>query len=159
MPKRSQRKTRSKKRTQRKSGSKKRSQRKTRSKKRTQRKSSRKGDDAKIIAYFKRLLKKYGKNYSLGGAWTHPITGNQVTVSDKAKRLLKEAKKEMDMNSKMCNVKRSPTNDKKDLIKEISSYVKCYERKTGTNQDLSSERLKTEPVSNLKKILKFYRNN
>jgi adenylate kinase/ribonuclease R len=105
MPKRSQRKSRSKKRTQRKSGSKKRtqrksgskkrSQRKSRSKKRSQRKSSRKGDDAKIIAYFKRHLKKYGRNYSLGGAWIHPITGNQVRVSDKAKRLLKQAKKEM----------------------------------------------------------------
>ena len=75
--------------------SKRRSPRKSRSKRskrRSPRKSSRKGDDAKIIAHFKRLLKKYGKNYSLGGAWTHPITGNQVTVSDKAERLLKQAK-------------------------------------------------------------------
>ena len=92
---RSPRKSRSKRRSPRKSRSKRRSPRKSRSKRRSPKKSSRKGDDAKIIAYFKRHLKKYGRNYSLGGAWIHPITGNQVTVSDKARRLLKQAKKEM----------------------------------------------------------------
>ena len=58
-----------------------------------------------------------------------------------------------------CRIKRSPTDSKKDLIKEIRAYVNCWEKATGTNQDLSLERLRGETVSQLKNHLKWYRNN
>ena len=106
MPKRSQRKTRSKKRTQRKSGSKKRT-RKSGSKKRTRKSGS------------KKRTRKSGSE---------------------------------------CNIKRRP-NTKQGMIQEIRDYVVCVERLTDRNQDMELSRLKTEPVSNLKKFLKFYRNN
>jgi len=142
------------------------SRRKTsrKSRRKTSRKSRRKtsrkshsSNDAKIISYFKDELNK-NKYYSLGGAWKHPITGNQVTVRDKHVRLLKQAKKELGIgNDFICKVKRSPTNKKEDLIKEIRAYVRCYEKETGRNQDLSLERLNSESVSKLKSHLKFYR--
>jgi hypothetical protein len=56
-----------------------------------------------------------------------------------------------------CKVKRSPTNDKKDLIKELRAYANCWEKATGTNQDMSLERLRSETVSDLKRHLKHYR--
>jgi len=58
-----------------------------------------------------------------------------------------------------CRVKRSPTDSKQDLIKEIRAYVNCWEKSTGRNQDLSLERLRGETVSQLKNHLKWYRNN
>ncbi len=58
-----------------------------------------------------------------------------------------------------CNVKRSPTNDKKDLIKELRAYVNCVEKKTTINQDMSLSRLRGESVSDIKRHLKFYRDS
>ena len=58
-----------------------------------------------------------------------------------------------------CNIKRSPTNDKKDLIKELRGYVNCVEKKTTINQDMSLERLRGESVSEIKRHLKFYRDS
>jgi hypothetical protein len=58
-----------------------------------------------------------------------------------------------------CNIKRSPTNDKKDLIKELRGYVNCVEKKTTINQDMSLERLRGESVSDIKRHLKFYRDS
>jgi len=115
MPKRSQRKTRSKKRTQRKSGSKKRT-RKSGSKKRTRKSGS------------KKRTRKSG------------------------------SKKRTRKSGSECNIKRRP-NTKQGMIQEIRDYVVCVERLTDRNQDMELSRLKTEPVSNLKKFLKFYRNN
>jgi|688.fasta_scaffold291896_2 hypothetical protein len=57
-----------------------------------------------------------------------------------------------------CKVARSRTNKKSDLIKEVRSYVRCHERKTQVNHDLSMSRLKTESVAKLKKRLSLYRN-
>lgn len=91
--------------------------------------------------------------------WKHPITGNQVKTSDKAKKLFEEVKREMNIKGKRCNVKKSSTNKRDDLIKELRAYVKCWENKTGRNQDLSMERLKTESLADIKKHLKFYRDN
>jgi hypothetical protein len=56
-----------------------------------------------------------------------------------------------------CHVKRSPTNSKQDLIKEIRAYANCWEKATGKNQDMSLERLREEKVSDLKRHLKWYR--
>jgi len=54
------------------------------------------------------------------------------------------------------NVKKSVINNREDLIKEVRAYVK---KNTGRNQDLSIERLKTESLSDIKRHLKFYRDN
>ena len=58
-----------------------------------------------------------------------------------------------------CNVKRSPTDKKEDLIKELRAYVNCVEKKTTINQDMSLQRLRGETVSQIKSHLKFYRNS
>lgn len=121
-------------------------------------KTQRKSDDDKIKEYFRRKLKKQN-DYLLTNVWIHPISGKPGPVSDKAKRLFKQAKDELNIRGKRCNVKKSKTNNREDLIKELKAYVKCWEKKTGRNQDLSSERLKEEPLSAIKKHLKFYREN
>ncbi len=84
--------------------------------------------------HFRKQLKKYD-DYLLPSVWKHPITGNQVKLSDKAKRLFQEVKKEMQVKGKRCDVKKSSTNKREDLIKELRAYVKCWENKTGRNQD------------------------
>lgn len=58
-----------------------------------------------------------------------------------------------------CNVKKTKSNTKDALIKEVRSYVNCVEKKTGKNQDMELSKLREEPVSSLKTILKFYRKN
>ena len=129
------------------------------------RKSSRKTlkrlkNDEKLKAYFRKKLKSYNGDYMLLNGWIHPISGKQARVSSKERRLFEEVKKEFGVKGKKrCNVKKSPTNKREDLIKEIKAYVKCWEKKTGRNQDLSNERLKNESLSQIKKHLKFYREN
>lgn len=115
--------------------------------------------DDKIKKHFKHLLKKYKGDYLLGSVWTNPVSGKQIKVTDKDRRLLKEVKSEMNIKGKRCSVTKSKTGNRDDLIKELRSYVRCLERKTGRNQDLSMERLKTESLSDIKKHLKFYRDN
>jgi hypothetical protein len=117
-------------------------------------------EDEKIKKYFRSQLKKYKEDYLLGSVWKHPVTGNQVKISDKAKRLFKEVKNEMNIkNVKKCNIKKSKTNKRDDLVKELKAYVKCWEKSTGRNQDLSNDRIKTENLSEIKKFLRFYRKN
>ena len=41
--------------------------------------------------------------------------------------------------------------------KLLNEYVKCVEKKSGTNQDMPLSRLREEPVSQLKQFLSFYR--
>jgi len=115
-------------------------------------------DDEKIKKYFRSKLKSH-KDYLLGSVWINPVSEKQVKVSDKAKRLFQEVKKELGVKGKRCNVKKSSTNKREDLIKELKAYVKCWEKQTGRYQDLSDERLKTETLSDIKKHLKFYRDN
>ena len=119
---------------------------------------SRKSSDEKIKEYFRKVLKKYD-DYLFPSVWTHPITGKQVKTTDKTRELFEEVKREINVKGKRCNVKKSTTNNRKDLIKELRSYVKCWEKKTGRNQDLSMERLNTESLADIKKHLKFYRDN
>lgn len=44
-----------------------------------------------------------------------------------------------------------------ELIKEIRKFASSWTRKTKRHQDMDMVRLKTEPVSELKKFLKHYR--
>ena len=112
----------------------------------------------KIRSYFKRFLKKEKEPF-LGNVWEHPVTGIYGKIPDSAIKIYNELKKEMKIGGTRCKVAKSRTNKKSDLIKEIRSYVKCYERKTKINQDLPMSRLNSESVSQLKKHLSFYRKN
>ena len=145
MPKRSPRKSRSKKRTQRKSGSKRRSPRKSRSKKRTQRKSGSKRRSPRKSRSKRRSPRKSGRKSKRRSS----------RKSGKKRR----SGKPLFRGEFKCNVKRSPTNDKKDLIKELRAYVNCVEKKTTINQDMSLSRLRGESVSDIKRHLKFYRDS
>lgn len=128
-------------------------QRKSRKVSRKSQRKSISSDDEKIKSYFRRQFKKYD-NYVFGNIWKHPLTGKQGKTSNKARRLFDEVKKEV-KRGKMCNVERSKTNNRDDLIKELRSYSKCWEKKTGKNQDLSMERLKEEPLRDIKKTFKI----
>ena len=115
--------------------------------------------DEAIKKYFRKRIKSYGKDYFLGSVWTHPISKKQVSIKDSDKKLFNQVKKEMKIGGQRCNVKRSPTDKKEDLIKELRAYVRCWENKTTVNQDLSMSRLKSESVGQIKKHLSFYRKN
>jgi len=64
-----------------------------------------------------------------------------------------------DLPHVICNTKKSEDDNKENLIKELRAYVKCWEKQTGRNQDLSLQRLKEESIKDIKKHLKFYREN
>lgn len=113
--------------------------------------------DEAIKKYFRKEIKSYGKDYFLGSVWKHPISKKQVGIKDSDRKLFKQVKKEMKISGKRCNVKRSPTDKKEDLIKELRAYVRCWEKKTTRNQDLPMSRLKSESVGQIKKHLSFYR--
>jgi hypothetical protein len=62
-------------------------------------KGSRTTDTEKMKRYLRNIVRKqikYGKGNSTyyPSVWIHPVTGNQVKFSDKAKRLLREVRKE-----------------------------------------------------------------
>ena len=128
-------------------------------KKRSGVKRSVKKDDEKLKLYFRKKLKANNNDYFLPPSWIHPLSGKPAKVTDKNKRLLEEVKKELGVKGKRCIVKKSPTDNRKDLEKELKAYVKCWEKKTGRNQDLSDERLKNENLNQIKNHLKFYREN
>jgi hypothetical protein len=122
---------RSKRRSPRKSRSKRRSPRKSRSKRRSPRKSRSKRRSPRKSRSKRRSPRKSGRRSG------KPLFRGEFK----------------------CNVKRSPTNDKKDLIKELRAYVNCVEKKTTINQDMSLSRLRGESVSDIKRHLKFYRDS
>ena len=115
--------------------------------------------EEKIKKYFRSEIKKYGDDYFLGSVWRHPITNKQVRITDRDKTLFKQVKKELNITGVRCKVKRSPDDKKENLIKELRSYVKCWEKRTTRNQDLPLSRLKSESVPQIKKHLSFYRSN
>jgi len=115
-------------------------------------------NDEKIKAYFRDELKNYN-DYLFPSVWRHPVSRKQVRLTDRDRILFEEVKKELGIKGKRCNVKKSPTNKREDLIKELKAYVKCWEKKTGRNQDLSNERLKNDSLNQIKEHLKFYREN
>ena len=78
--------------------------------------------------------------------------------SRKSIRRFKSRKSRAAIRPINCKVARSRTNKKEDLVKEVRGYVRCHERKTQVNHDLSMARLKTESVAKLKKRLSIYRN-
>jgi hypothetical protein len=53
--------------------------------------------------------------------------------------------------------KKSTENTREALIKELRCHVRYWERITRRNQDMSLERLRNEPLSFIKKQLKWYR--
>jgi hypothetical protein len=54
--------------------------------------------------------------------------------------------------------KKSIENTREALIKELRCHARYWERVTTRNQDMSLERLRDEPLSFIKKQLKWYRN-
>jgi hypothetical protein len=56
---------------------------------------SRKEEDKIFRRSIKNQLKKHGSSLRIPSVWKHPITGNQVPFSSRAKRVYRELRKEM----------------------------------------------------------------
>ncbi len=59
------------------------------------RKLSRKEEDKIFRRFIKNQLKKHGSSLRIPSVWKHPVTGNQVPFSSRAKRVYRELRKEM----------------------------------------------------------------
>ena len=59
------------------------------------RKLSRKEEDKIFRSFIKKQLKKFGSDLRMPSVWFHPVTGNQVPFSSRAKRVFLELRKEM----------------------------------------------------------------
>ena len=56
---------------------------------------SRKEEDKIFRRSIKNQLKKHGSSLRIPSVWKHPVTGNQVPFSSRAKRVYRELRKEM----------------------------------------------------------------
>ena len=56
---------------------------------------SRKEEDKIFRRFIKNQLKKHGSSLRIPSVWKHPVTGNQVPFSSRAKRVYRELRKEM----------------------------------------------------------------
>jgi hypothetical protein len=59
------------------------------------RKLSRSEEDKIFRNDIKKRLKKFGSDLRMPSVWFHPVTGNQVSFSSRAKRVFRELRKEM----------------------------------------------------------------
>jgi hypothetical protein len=137
----------------------KRSQRKSRSRKsrRSGRKSRRSGRKSRRSGRKSRRSGRKSRRSGRKSRRSGRKSRRSGRKSRRSGRKSRRSSRKFDSGFKCKNVKRSRTDKKEDLIKELRSYVNCVEKKTGINQDMSLNRLRGESVSDIKRHLSFYR--
>ena len=91
------------------------------------RKLSRKEEDKIFRRFIKNQLKKHGSSLRIPSVWKHPVTGNQVPFSSRAKRVYRELRKEMGIKgptSYNSKTKRSGSRKKRSSRSKRSSRAK-----------------------------------
>ena len=92
---------------------------------------SRKEEDKIFRRSIKNQLKKHGSSLRIPSVWKHPVTGNQVPFSSRAKRVYRELRKEMGIKgptSYNSKTKRSGSRKKSSSRGKRSCQTKFYKR-------------------------------
>lgn len=97
------------------------------SRRRGSKKLSRKEEDKIFRRSIKNQLKKHGSSLRIPSVWKHPVTGNQVPFSSRAKRVYRELRKEMGIKgptSYNSKTKRSGSRKKRSCQNKLKNKIR-----------------------------------
>lgn len=104
-------------------------------------------------------IKKTRRNTRVKTSGKKNSVRRTATMIGKRRKTVKDVARKNSGKKRSASCKKSASTRREDLIKELRCHVKYWEKVTRKNQDMSMERLKEEPLSKIKKHLKWYRSN